>query len=392
MTAQLQAIRPWHRSIIAMFALLGPAGMSLLVRLPEIKDLLGVSTSQLGLLLFSGAVGSICALTITGRIVARFGTKPPMMIGFYIVALGLIGQTLGALNQSWITFGLMIFITGFGYGIADVPINVDGSTIETKLGRSVLPRMHAAYSVGALAGSGLGTVCIALNISLLTQILVLCTLMMAMPVIVFKFVPAHTAQDLHHRDEAAAKPEKVNLFKDPRIVLLGVGILCITLAEGAANDWLALSVVEGYNESPANAGIAFAVFNLSMTITRFFGGSISDRFGRRHTVQAMALTGAIGLLFVIFGPSVIFAWIGAALWGIGAALGFPLFISEAGEGENAARKVTLVTTFGYFAFLVGPPSLGFIAQAIGLLPMLFIVAALLLVAVGVARVMSNRKL
>jgi cyanate permease len=98
------------------------------------------------------------------------------------------------------------------------------------------------------------------------------------------------------------------------------------------------------------------------------------------------------LLFVIFGPSVIFAWIGAALWGIGAALGFPLFISEAGEGENAARKVTLVTTFGYFAFLVGPPSLGFIAQAIGLLPMLFIVAGLLLVAVGVARVMSNRKL
>jgi len=391
-TEQQLAIRPWHRSIIALFTLLGPAGMSFMVRLPEIKDMLGVSTSELGLLLFCGAVGSICALTITGRVVSRFGTKPAMLFGFNTIAIGLIGQTLGALNQSSITFGIMIFVTGFGYGLADVAINLDGSTIETKLARSVLPRMHAAYSVGALAGAAIGTICIAFQISLLAQILTLCSLVIAMPLIVFRFVPWHTAQDLHHRDASIAKPEKVNLYKDKRILLLGVGILCITLAEGAANDWLALSVVDGYKESATNAGVAFAVFNLAMTVTRFFGGAISDRYGRRHTVQAMAITGAIGLLFVIFGPSVLFAWIGAVLWGIGVALGFPLFISEAGEGENAARKVTLVTTFGYFAFLVGPPSLGFVAQVTGLLPMLFIIAALLVLASASARVMSNRKL
>lgn len=377
---------------MTMFALLGPAGTSFMVRLPEVKGMLGVSTSELGFILFSGAIGSICALSIAARIIARLGTKPQMLFGFYLIAGGLICQAIAAQNASPLFFAIAMFFTGFGYGISDVPLNVDGAAIEKKIGRSILPRLHAGYSVGALAGAGLGTACIALGIPLLVQIFFFCSLQMIFPLVAKRFIPAHTAQDAHHRDDTAAKPVRTNLWRDPQILMLGFGILCITLAEGAANDWLALSVVEGYRESTTNAGVAFASFNLAMTITRFFGGSISDRFGRRHTVQAMALTGAFGSLLVIFGPSVIFAWIGAALWGIGAALGFPLFISEAGEGENAARKVTLVTTFGYLAFLVGPPSLGFIAQAIGLLPMLFIIATALAAAAVFARAMSNRKL
>ena len=391
MTKEL-SVRAWHRSIMTMFALLGPAGTSFMVRLPEVKKMLDVSTSELGLILFSGAIGSICALSIAARIIARLGTKPQLLGGFYLIAGGLIAQAIAAQNASPLFFAIFMFITGFGYGISDVPLNVDGAAIEKKLGRSILPRLHAGYSVGALAGAGLGTICIALGIPLLAQIIFFCSLQMILPFVTYRFIPSHTAQDEHHQDSTIAKPVRTNFWRDPQILLLGFGILCITLAEGAANDWLALSVVEGYHESPTNAGIAFAVFNLAMTITRFFGGSISDRFGRRHTVQAMALTGAIGLLLVIFGPSVIFAWIGAGLWGIGAALGFPLFISEAGEGENSARKVTVVTTFGYLAFLVGPPSLGFIAQAIGLLPMLFIIATVLAAAALFARAMSNRKL
>jgi MFS family permease len=128
-----------------------------------------------------------------------------------------------------------------------------------------------------------------------------------------------------------------------------------------------------------------------MTITRFFGGNISDRFGRRNTLQVMAIIGAVGVLMMIFGTSVIFAWIGAALWGIGSALGFPLFISEAGEGENATRRVALITVFGYMAFLVGPPTLGLVAEFTGLRAMLYLIAGALLSAVFFAKVMTNTK-
>ncbi len=392
MTAAAKALQTWHRSVIVMFTLLGPPSMSLLVRLPEIKELLGVSTSELGLLLFSGAVGSIFALSIAARVIARLGTRPPMLGGFYLVAFGLIGQALAATTGSVLLFAISIFITGFGFGIIDVPINVDGASIEGKRGRSVLPRMHAAFSVGALSGAALGTLCIALSVDLLTQMIVLCSTQMLLPILVRRFIPQHTGQDEHHKNSEIEKPEKINLFKDKRIMFLGIGILCITLAEGAAVDWLALSVVKDFGETATNAGIAFAVFNLTMTITRFFGGNISDRFGRRNTLQVTAIIGSIGVLMMILGTSVIFAWLGAALWGIGSALGFPLFISEAGEGENSARRVTLITTFGYMAFLVGPPTLGLVAEFTGLKPMLYLIAGALLSAVLFAKVMSNEKI
>jgi len=391
MTKQAVSLLAWHRSVIAMFALLGPPSMSLVVRLPEIKELLGVSTSELGLLLFCGAIGSICALSIAARVIARLGTRPPMLAGFYLVAFGLIVQALAATTGSVLLFAISIFITGFGFGIIDVPINVDGANIEGKRGRSVLPRMHAAFSVGALSGAAIGTLCIALSVDLVTQMLVLCSTQLLLPIFVRRFVPQHTGQDEHHRNAEIERPEKINLFKDKQILFLGIGILCITLAEGAAVDWLALTVVKDYAETATNAGVAFAIFNITMTLTRFFGGNISDRYGRRLTLQVMAITGAIGLLLVIFGTSVIFAWMGAALWGIGSALGFPLFISEAGEGENSARRVTLITTFGYMAFLVGPPTLGFVAEVTGLKTMLLLITVALFSAVFFAKVMSNKK-
>lgn len=374
-----------------MFVLLGLGHMALLVRIPEIKKLLDVSSSELGLILFAGAVGSIIALSIAARLIARFGTKPQLMLGFLMVGSGLFGCALAATSHSVFWYVACNLILGFGAGISDVPLNVDGSAIESKAEKSVLPRLHAGFSVGALLGAAVGTACIQLQIPLLNQMLLICVLQIIAPFATYKFVPAHTAQDEHHRDATAEKPARLNAWRDKRILFLGLGILCITLAEGAANDWLALSVVEGYKESATNGGIAFAIFNLAMTITRFFGGNLADRFGRRFTVQLMALTGAVGLLLVVFGPAVAFAWVGAALWGVGAALGFPLFISEAGEGENAARKVTVVTTFGYFAFLVGPPALGFVAQGVGILPMLLFVAVLLAIAAFFARTMSERQ-
>jgi len=390
-THEAKALQTWHRSVIVMFALIGPPSMALLVRLPEIKELLGVSTSELGLLLFSGAVGSILALSLAARIISRFGTRPQMLGGFYLVALGLIGQAFAATTDSVALFAVCIFVTGFGFGIVDVPLNVDGASIEGKRGRSVLPRLHAAFSVGALSGAAIGTLCIALSVDILTQMIILCSTQMLLPIIVRRFVPQHTGQEEHHKNAEVEKPEKINLFKDKRIMFLGIGILCITLAEGAAVDWLALTIVKDFGESATNAGIAFAIFNLTMTITRFFGGNISDRFGRRTTLQAMAIIGAIGVLMMIFGASVIFAWIGAALWGIGSALGFPLFISEAGEGENATRRVALITVFGYMAFLVGPPTLGLVAEFTGLRAMLYLIAGALLSAVFFAKVMTNKK-
>ena len=116
-----------------------------------------------------------------------------------------------------------------------------------------------------------------------------------------------------------------------------------------------------------------------MVIMRFFGGRAVDRWGRVIALRASAAVGLIGVLTLIFAPTIYVAWVGAAMWGAGVALGFPLFISAAADGENSSGRVAVVSTFGYVAFLVGPPVLGFLGQSWGVLNMFFVVAGLLVV-------------
>ncbi|MEY4989345.1 MAG: hypothetical protein RI933_978, partial [Actinomycetota bacterium] len=128
------------------------------------------------------------------------------------------------------------------------------------------------------------------------------------------------------------------------------------------------------------------------TLTRFFGGNLADRFGKARTIQALVATGVLGILMIIFGaPNVWFAWIGAALWAAGVALGFPLLLSAAGEAEHPAKRVSFVAAWGYGAFLAGPALLGFLGEAWGILNMYFVVAGLLATAFIFSSAAGNKR-
>jgi cyanate permease len=109
------------------------------------------------------------------------------------------------------------------------------------------------------------------------------------------------------------------------------------------------------------------------------------------TLQVCAVTGVVGMLLIILSGNVYVAFVGAAMWGCGVALGFPLLLSAAGEGENAARKVAFVASSGYMAFLVGPPLLGFLGQAWGITNMFYVIAAFMLIAVFFSRGAAETK-
>ncbi len=356
-------LKRWHMSILLFFSVFAISSMSIMVRLPEVREMLGVSVSTLGVLLFMGAVGSITSLSLVGRFIARFGTKPTIiggMIGFFISGFVLM---ISAYLHSPELFAVAAFFYGFCAGAADVGINVDGAEIEQRLGRSALPRMHAGYSIGAFLGAGAGTLAIALSVDLFWQVLILATLSLIVPVIFSRLLPAKNGIDPHHHKDAPADSRPGKVFISAGIITLCIGIFGITIAEGAANDWLAIGLVDDYKVSNQLAGLAFAVFNLSMTVVRFFGGNLVDRFGRSRVLQVLAGFGIIGLLLIILSHNIVLAIIGAALWGAGVALGFPLIISAAAEAPGGARTVAFVTTSGYFAFLVGPPLLGFVAES-----------------------------
>jgi MFS family permease len=169
----------------------------------------------------------------------------------------------------------------------------------------------------------------------------------------------------------------LSAWREPRTYALGVVMLGMSFAEGGANDWLALGTAEDHGGGTAMGAAALTVFSVCMTAVRIFGGPLVDRFGRVVVLRTLSVAAAGGILLFILAPSLPFVFIGAALWGIGASLGFPLGMSAAADDPTkAAARVSAAATIGYIAFLGGPPVLGVISEHIGLLNTLFILVAL----------------
>ena len=354
------------------FLVFGVGGASWLVRLPEVRSYIHVSTAVLGWVLFAGSVGAMTSLILSGRFIARFGARSAVIVGFTSLGLGQVIQALSLITEMPLGVAFGGLIAGLGYGIGDVGINVSGAELEKDRGKSLLPQLHGAYSLGALAGAGIGTIAIVVQFSLVVQMLAIAIITTAIAWATYKRLPAETGKTQVTHGSARAQRTPVSLNK--RIVFLGLGIMGLSLAEGGSNDWLALSVVDDYKLDATTAGITFAIMTLAMVITRFSGGKLVDKFGRVFALRTLGIAGVVGILLVILSPTIYLAWLGAALWGAGVALGFPLFISAAADGENSSQRVATVTAFGYVAFLVGPPLLGFLGQAWGLLNMFYLLA------------------
>ena len=151
-------------------------------------------------------------------------------------------------------------------------------------------------------------------------------------------------------------------------------------------------MVDDYLTGPIRASIAFAVMMAAMTVVRFTGGFLIDRFGRVPVLRVFAIAGIVGLLLIILSHDYVLALVGAALWGAGVSLAFPVLLSAAADGGDSSRKVSTVASFGYIAFLVGPPLLGYLGQSWGLLNMFFVLVALMAMSVyfvGAARPISD---
>ncbi|MET8980562.1 MFS transporter [Streptomyces sp. NPDC004539] len=370
-----QAVRRRRRALFVFFLLAGVSMSSWVTRTPAIRDRLEVSTGQMGLVLFGLSLGSMLGILLSGRLVSRFGTRPVMIWGTAVLISGLATVALGALASSTplVTAGLFLFGTGMGGG--EVAMNVDATDVERLSGVTTMPVLHGCFSLGTVLGAGAGIAATAADVPVQWHLGVVTVVAVLLLSYAIPAIPAGTG-----RVDAAAVGESQGggtaVWKDRKLLLIGAIVLAMALAEGSANDWLPLIMVDGHGMGEAAGSLVYAGFAASMTLGRFGGGYFLDRYGRVVVVRASAVSGGIGLLLVIVADSAVVAGIAVLLWGLGASLGFPLALSAAGEsGPDETARVSLVAIIGYLAFLVGPPSLGFLGEHVGLRPAMTVVLA-----------------
>ncbi|WPB88526.1 MFS transporter [Streptomyces malaysiensis] len=366
----------------ALFFLPGLAMASWVTRTPDVRDLLGASTGRMGLVLFGLSVGSMAGILCSGPLVARWGARPLIAAGTLATAAGSGVIGLGAAAGADAVVALGLGLIGLGMGGGEVALNIEGAEVERLLGRSTLPAMHGFYSLGTVVGAVAGMVLTAVAFPVGWHLAVVTALVLAVLVPTIRCVPAgvgrRTGDGGGAHVRASAGPA---VWREPRLLLIGGIILALAMAEGTANDWLPLVMVDGHGFDPALGSAVYAVFAASMTLGRFVGGRFVDRYGRAAALCASAVVGAVGIALVILVDNQAVAATAAVLWGIGASLGFPVALSAAGDsGDNSAARVSLAATLGYVAFLVGPPSLGHLGERFGLRNALFLVLILVVAA------------
>ena len=352
-------------------------------RIPQVRDRLEVSPSQLGLLLLCVAVGSVIAMPLSGLVVTRLGEARTVAVMSSTLVVGLATVAVGyALGVAPVAVGL--FLLGFGNGTWDVAMNVQGAAVEQRLGRAIMPRFHAGFSVGTVAGALLGSLMVALHVSVTIHLLAVAGIVAAVvPASTRWFLPHAAGPKRHGEDRPRGSP--LVAWTERRTLLIGVLVLCMAFTEGTANDWIGVAVIDGYHSPAALGSLALAVFVAAMTVGRWFGPGLINRYGRVRILRGSAVTALVGLLLVVFGAVLPLALAGAVLWGLGAALGFPLGMSAAADDpRHAAGRVSVVASIGYVAFLAGPPAIGFLGDQVGVLRALTLAAGLLAVAILVA--------
>ncbi|PZG08907.1 MFS transporter [Micromonospora craterilacus] len=374
-----RAVLAARNGVAVVFALNGLAVATWFSRVPAIRDGLDLSPGRLGLLLLAMSIGAIVAMPTAGLVTQRLGAARAVVLATLLVALGLtVAGVSAGVAGSLPGVALGLFALGYGSGSCDVAMNIEGAAVERRLGWTVMPRFHAAWSLGSVAGAGLGAVAARLGLPVAVHLSVLAALVLGGTLLGARaFLPAEP--DAAAGTPAGRRRRLLAAWREPRTLLIGLLVLAAAFAEGSANDWLAVAFIDGYGFSEAAGAAVFGVFVVGMTLGRTLGTVALDRWGRGPVLTTTILLAVVGAGLAVLAGSGPVAVVGVVLWGVGASLGFPVGMSAAAdEEEHAHVRVSVVAVIGYTAFLAGPPLLGLLGDHVGTLRALLVVPLLLL--------------
>lgn len=368
----------WRNAVIAVFFVNGFGFASVIARVPAIRDHLGIDAGQVGLLIGSLSLGSIVGLVAAGPLLRLLGVRRMTRYPVLLAGVALAATTVGAavVGEFWFT-AVAAAAWGAGLSSSDVALNLTGAQHERAAERTLMPIFHAGFSAGGVIGAGFGALSAWAGVPVWAQGAVTGALVMVTAIVAPRWIP-----EIGGDEEARpTRAQRLAIWREPRTYLIGLVVFGFAYTEGGASDWLPLGLVDDRGFDPALAAAMYTVFMVCMTVGRIVGARLVDRIGRFPAVAGSAVVAAAGLAIVIFVPDTFWAIIGVVVWGLGAALGFPLGMSAAADDPVlAAPRVAAISIIGYSAFFVGPVIVGWIADRTSVLAALGLILALLALA------------
>ena len=387
--SQIQQYSRARIAITTAFIINGTVIGALYARIPDIKEQLDISNSALGIALLCLPLGLLFGLGFSGKQSAKRGSAPVTYYSTYALAIALliVGPVI-----NYYTFCLTFVLFGACLATQDVAMNSHAIVLEHEADKRYMSTFHATFSMGALAGGLLGGFFAQQKTTIMWQ----CAFI-AMLIFLANFFVRNMFLSADLDKHAVEGKKKI---KRPKIFII-VGLLgtCAAIGEGSAGDWGAILARDTFDATPFISTLPYICFSAAMVIGRLFGDRLATKYGPMNLIIGGGSIAGIGLgggLLVGGIAGVVFGWFAA---GIGLSIVVPMLFTQAGEiaktrfeGQFAPSEgVAIVSGIAYFGFLVGPPILGFLGDAIGLRWALMVPALLaLLMAFGAKPVLSPK--
>jgi MFS family permease len=326
-------------------------------RIPAIQTKLHLSDAGLGSVLFALPAGLMTSLPVSGWLVSRFGSRPMVIVGsvFYPLILLILGSSTSVLQLV-----LSLFSFGIMGNLINIAMNTQAVGVETLYGRSVMASFHGLWSLAGFTGAVIGTFFVSRGLPPIIHFSIVSGLCVLLVILSYKFTLPH---DIGHRQrqKAFVKPDK-------KILLLGMIAFCCLVNEGAMSDWSGV-YFKNIVKAPASLiTLGYVAFTSTMALGRFLGDSLVTKFGVKRMLQISGSVITTGLLLAVIFPYLATATAGFFLVGFGVSSVVPIVYGLAGKSTtmSAGAALAAVSTIGFLGFLIGPPLIGFIAQAISL--------------------------
>ncbi|MEV0192537.1 MFS transporter [Kitasatospora purpeofusca] len=351
-------------ALTAFFAVDGLLFAAWVVRIPDIRNQVSASHGALGLALLCVSAGAVATMPLVSRLCLRYGSRPITVASLVLLA---VSVPLPAHTHSVPALGGVLLLFGAGYGGANVAMNSAAVEIVSELGRPVMPSFHAGYSLGGLLGAGAGGL-LAGTLTAAQWLAVAGLLGLAVTALAgaallrspaARPVGTAAASPSSSSGRTAAGAGRV------LVLLLGLTAFCTAYGEGAIADWTTVHLTDDVQAGAQAAAAGYVAYALAMTTGRIGGTWLSVRLGQNRVMLLGGSTAAAGMLLAALAPLVPLALAGFVLVGLGLANLFPLAIARAGAA-GGPRGVALASTLGYGGMLIGPPVIGFLADATSL--------------------------
>lgn len=327
-------------------------------RIPDLKTTLQLSESDLGTILFAIPLGQLLAMPFSGRLVARYGSHRLILIVMVLYAFMM--TTIG-LATSALQLSLVLFIFGIFGNITNISVNTQGVYAEGLYKRTIMSSFHGAWSTAGFTGALIGLAMLALELPPYTHFIIVFGIVLAIMTLNFRFlIKAKLKKSL----------EKKKLFTKPDSTLIWLGVIgfCCMASEGVMFDWSGVYFKDVVLAPGPLVIVGYTSFMIMMATGRFIGDKLIFKFGRKRVMQISGVMISAGLFTSVLLPYLIPSTIAFMVVGLGVSTIVPTVYSVAGKNQSVTpgEALTIVSSVSFLGFLMGPPVIGYIAEAFGL--------------------------